>query len=648
MQQMMPLGAPEPDHNSLHVVYARFERAEPFSFDLFVGFTSLRVLTYSASVGMIFRLLNQFEQLECIFGYEGVIQDFTTILGFQKALCDSLHTAVLGLDDTRKGFILQKISEGKARLLVVKDAIAHSKIYLLESPTRRRVIVGSANLSERAFSGKQAETILVFDNDDAAWQHYTYEYEVVRGGATNEVALDTILQAEIVVEDLPVLQAACAATSGITIYTHTDPQAEAVRVPSVLRAVERFTSTYHAVIQPVLKPRHGQVQINREVVGKIVHQVKNQKRDTPEREPIWFSINRETHKVLLAGKEYPLAADPVQVQSDVACLIDYFENFKQGFYGDVAQHQRDYFMFTSWFYFSPFICDLRNQAIKDRQYIFDYPLFAILYGKSNCGKTSLIQTVMRSMFGDWTIEEKTTFTRTYLRDLLVNRRRFPVVFDDVEKRRFDDHAIDLIKDETFVYPEYPAFVLSMNAEDQSFASEIRKRCLVLYTRTSLPDHSAAAKQLYGSIRDIQRRMTTALYREYLHRMLVRLDPEPVALDLLALSSGILVGIMREASPGPLPAWCTMISIAEYQSRKHEKIRAELVKLHQTNGQAWDVRRDEVILKVQSFESHVLRREIPDWLIKEGSKGGNIVLDRAPLEEFLGISFGRRWRLPFRR
>ena len=49
----------------------------------------------------------------------------------------------------------------------LKDNIAHSKLYLLDAdnPERRRVIVGSANLSERAFGGKQPETLIVFDDD---------------------------------------------------------------------------------------------------------------------------------------------------------------------------------------------------------------------------------------------------------------------------------------------------------------------------------------------------------------------------------------------------------------------------------------------------------------------------------------------------
>ena len=50
----------------------------------------------------------------------------------------------------------------------------------------------------------------------------------------------------------------------------------------------------------------------------------------------------------------------------------------------------------------------------------------------------------------------------------------------------------------------------------------------------------------------------------------------------------------------------------------------------------------MILTVETFEAHGLRKEIPDWLLKEGSKGGNIVMDKKPLEDFMGLKLGRRW------
>jgi hypothetical protein len=646
MQSMLPLDTPEFDVQRLNVVYARFLHSEPFSLDLFDGYTSIRVLTYSAGIGMMVKLLHRFETVECVFGYEGVLQDFSDILACQKVLADQVFTAVKGLDDRRKAFILEKVHQGAARFFVVRDAIAHAKIYLLEGEGRQRVIVGSVNLSDRAFSGKQAETVLVFDDDTSAWTHYSREYETVRQSAASELPINGLAQAELALEDTPLLQEALQAKDKLTLFVNADPAA--ATLATVIRTVERLATRYRPLIQPLIKPKQGQLQITREVVGKTVQLVRSQKREGQTQEATWFSIRRDTGVVLFSGKEMPLEADAAQIQSDVACLVEYFENFRHGFHGDVAQHQRDYFLFMCWLYFSPFICDLRNHAIVGQEYIFDFPLFAVLYGKSNCGKTRLIETLMRSMFGHWQFVDKTQFTRTNLRDLLHATKRFPVVFDDVEKKRFTDHATDIIKDETFMLEEYPAFVLSMNAEDHSFSTEVRKRCLILYTKASLPDNTDEAKALYKSVRTIQKRIGTALYRAYLRRALDRLAVEPMPLDILRFSSEVLTGLFAEFHLGPLPDWCSLVSIKDYQGRKYEKIQSELLKLYETNRAIWEVRGTEVILKVQQAEAFGLRKEIPDWLLKEGSKAGNIVLDRAPLESFLGISFRPRWLRMLRR
>jgi len=92
-----------------------------------------------------------------------------------------------GISPERREVIYWRAAEGAARFLVVKDAIAQAKIYLLEREDKRRVIVGSANLSENAFSGRQAETLTVFDNDPVAWKHFGRQYEDVRSVATSNV-----------------------------------------------------------------------------------------------------------------------------------------------------------------------------------------------------------------------------------------------------------------------------------------------------------------------------------------------------------------------------------------------------------------------------------------------------------------------------
>ena len=115
-----------------------------------------------------------FTNFECIFGYEGTLRDIKDILAFQKVVVGDTRAAIMGLKDERHIHVLQKVHAGLASFRVLRKQIAHAKLYLLSNRDgRTRVIVGSANLSERAFSGTQSETLVKFDDDEEAWHHYS-------------------------------------------------------------------------------------------------------------------------------------------------------------------------------------------------------------------------------------------------------------------------------------------------------------------------------------------------------------------------------------------------------------------------------------------------------------------------------------------
>ena len=144
----------------LQAVYAEAQRVEPFTMDLFGGFSEMRALTYTSSIPMVLRLLRDYDydDFECVFGHSGVLsRDAADLLAFQSVVQSRLNRGFVGargISPERRGVIYCRAAEGTARFLVVKDAVAHAKIYLLDREDKWRVIVGSANLSETAFSGR--------------------------------------------------------------------------------------------------------------------------------------------------------------------------------------------------------------------------------------------------------------------------------------------------------------------------------------------------------------------------------------------------------------------------------------------------------------------------------------------------------------
>ena len=639
----------------LRVVYAQALRTEPFAMDLFAGFASMRALTYTSSIPMVLRLLRDYDydDFECIFGHGGMLsRDAADLLAFQSVVQTKLNQGFVGargLTPERREVVYRRAAEGTARFLVVKDAIAHAKIYLLEREGKRRVIVGSANLSETAFSGRQAETVTVFDDDPVAWEHFGRQYEDVRSVATSRVPLRAETLPNDLVESTPVLKDAEERTDGVTIFIPAQTEEEAqFNVPYVLREVERIAPVHRQVLADLRPDRKGMLKIVPQVVKQMTR-IATSRHD--EAKPA-TSLSYDGRTFLLSGQEMTLEADHAQVSSDVAAWLEFFGNYENGFVGDVPRMQRDYFTFMCWFYFSPWMCDLRNAALRANTFSFDRPMFAIVYGESNCGKSSLIETLMTSMFGYPRIVETPYFTRRNLRALQASYRRFPVVFDDIHDDRFRRHAPEVIKDEHIPYAEYPCIALSMNADARNFQPEIVKRSLMIWTTTSLPgDAITSIRKLRRSVTGITNRMSTALYRHYLaetRELLDRMDEQDIQdADVLEVSSDVLCRLFEEHLPPgkQLPEWCVPMTLHQYQNRAFEQPRSVLEGLIHPDKYTrarrpgvgdWTIAGDQVIVGIEPLGARRIRDEIPNWILnRPASISGQIVLKKEPLDSFLG-------------
>lgn len=199
------------DGTGLRVARARFESESRFSWALFAGFDRIRILTYSAGVSAIVRLLDRysFDDFECVFGCENTLRTLRDIMAFQQVAIGDTRAAIRNLPDARHAFILSRVREGQARFRALRKQIAHAKLYLLEDTesSRTRALIGSANLSETAFGGRQPETLVCFDDDAAARGHYLGMYESFRDQASDEIPLTSqrVEQAEISLVEVPML-----------------------------------------------------------------------------------------------------------------------------------------------------------------------------------------------------------------------------------------------------------------------------------------------------------------------------------------------------------------------------------------------------------------------------------------------------------
>ena len=352
------------DHGTgLRVVRASFVDDQLFDWEIFQGYDCLGVLTYSASVKAIVRMLDQFffETFECVFGCEHTLRDIKTVLAFQQVVIGDTRAAIMGIKDERHLRILERVHSGQAHFRVLQKSIAHSKLYLLSGPgDRNRVIIGSANLSEQAFSGKQSETLVVFDNDDAAWDHYNRMYESVRNDASAEVPLpeEQIIRADIEVSETPVL----SDISGNLVIDAPVPDQLHVTVPGQVERIEKVAAALAPRISASVPPvRNGHQTITPQIKRELsrIRLVKS----AEEADNRYFSLDRITRSGNLSGERFALDCDNGLVARDAELLLGYFGNFEDSFEGNVPALQRDYFTLMSWLYFFPFLCDVRSLAL---------------------------------------------------------------------------------------------------------------------------------------------------------------------------------------------------------------------------------------------------------------------------------------------
>ena len=652
------------DQSGLRVVDAKFLDEHQFTWELFNGYDSLRVLTYSASVGAIVRMLDKysFANFECVFGYEGVLRDIKDVLSFQKVVVGNTRAAIMGLKDDRHIHILEKVHLGKAHFYVLRKYVAHAKLYLLSDVKgHTRVIIGSANLSERAFSGRQSETLVKFDNDEKAWQHYNRMFDQLKNASSDEIPLpqDRISTADIEITETP----AMANTSTTLIIDSPSAEELEVSAPVQISQVEKVVAAISPSISSSIPPiRGGKQKITPEIkrdIGRI-RLVKS----AEEADNRYFSLDRINRSALLSGERFPLEWNNEAVSTDANLLINYFKNYEDAFEGNVPRLQRDYFIFMAWLYFSPFICDMRSLALLQDSDVIRFPSFAIIFGKSNCGKTSLVDTLMTSMFRYTRTIPKDNFTASNLRALQQAYKRFPVVFDDIGRAAFIRHGREMIKNEMQLpVTENPGFVVSMNAEPQSFPDEIVKRSMMIYTTTALHPHNEELRQrLQSTIQEMRHGLTGHLYRRYLVEVMDQLDNERLPEDWLALSSGVLSSVISKATGEPPPNWCQTVTWLGYAENRYDRVKARLDNLlrqatHSENEgetlNGWKIEGDKIIVWEQrdAFGRRGFDWEdVPSTLIDEEASGANrTVLHRASLEAFLGrrVRQLRNWWTPWK-
>jgi len=617
--------------------------------DLFGGYDSLRAVTYSASLPFIRYLLPGFADVEIIFGSEDVLSpDIQDVLAFQ-------HAAILGLRDLLQDSppeIRQRVEAGTLRFWVLRKKVSHEKTYLLAGGGgARRVIMGSANLSLSGFGGVQGEKILIFDDDLVAYALFLDDFNALKEYA-DDVPPETLQSVRAITpDDLPIIRSVRTPRVVVLERDPASPEDE-----SQARFAVRFQEGQARYRDfPVTPDHQGRTVLTPDIVQEAVRTFTARQAVTDTAPtPLSLRVSIPDRHVTLNGAVWDLQPPTEAVRQDAARLQEYMQGFDRFLGGDTVQMQRRYFALLNWLFLAPVLPTLRAVAIQTGRRGFLYPAVAVVYGKSNAGKTDFIRLVSRMMFGIAPLLPGNEFTSTRYKTWAAQAHLFPLLVDDVDQDRFRTHAVGLIKGSDYWdQPDQPVIVFSANKDLGALDSEITKRIIPIHVEASIPKEVAIRDTLAPRV---QREMTTAFYRAYLGQCLpaigglmdqLRQDPQAIP-DPFLLSSDIL-GQLFVRTLGTCPAWGEPVTLQDYVQFGTVAIQHKLWRMYETNPQMFKVDRKHnrlILHTADRGEIAKLRKEIPDYCLQHQA-GEQLVLYLRETELFLQRTFSRHpwWRRP---
>ena len=633
----------------LDVVKLDYIASESLSWqDLFEGFETIKAITFSSGVAFVYRLLDMFEEAEVIFGCEEVMAHaLQDVMAYQSKLIDRIRDG----DSAAKQRLVGRVECGDVHLFVAHTRLSHEKVYLLRAVDgRKRVVMGSANLSFNAFGGRQRENICYIDGD-AAYDRYLESFEELKRDCVDEITKKALMDANAA-DHIDLLPIAETVKVKKAIYIEPVKSAED-DVRFVLDTRNLATCIKPAIPETKADKKVGKILISPEVIQKVRrHVVREQEREKELRnEYPKMVVDVERESVTLNDSQLDLSPSAEDVRSDVSLFLRYMDGYCR-FHGDCDGMQRRYYEFANWFFCSPFMAVMRDTALSHDQKTLPYPVFGLVYGQSKAGKTSFLETLLKMMIGKKTKIGAPDFTRTTIDELRRQVRGAPIIVDDLTNTRFNQHAVETIKNDDFGSLEhlvnYPVVVISANEDVKAVAQEVIRRTVICRVQAGLTNTEVMKSNV---VRSVQQKIGTAFYREYLRRMLAivpelmdRLkddSPEAESPDILAESSRIIKEIVS-AHTDALPPYVADLSLENYFSEQVTgKYAIQTIQTAwRANPKAFDVNERTNIVRYEAgenWDADRLMKELPETLCARRSRD-SVIMDLDAARQFFGIDF----------
>jgi len=634
--------------NTLTVVESKFIGTKELSWEeLFEGFDEIYAITFSSGLQFMNHLLDRFSYAEVVMGCEDVVNEgLEYIIAIESAILEQI---------TKKKHLMsisKMIVDNKLKLYISRDSKSHEKIYLLRNADgKTRVITGSANMSRNAFCGYQRENITYYNDKEAFDWYYNrfVEFRDKCSGEANKKVIEKMSAGEVHYlqehpEDASVMK---EAKTVVVEIEQNEPDMDTVEIVANIKGLE-------SELKPLLpKPKKNKIVIMpKDIITftkkvKEYHVIKEQKKRAFPK----LHIDYDTKKVDFNGEEFNLNPDKESVSNDIGCITT-FLNSLEGVYGQTKQAQKDYFSYMNWYFASAFMPFLKWNAYSSGSTQQRFPVYGMLYGPSNGGKSTFIRILSKSVCGkEIPLNASPDFTTTNISKLKCGCEGLPINIEDLDGDQFKNHMRMIKNDEWGIqerFINYPAVSMTTN-KVPSIEAPISKRMISFFINVGIDRE-------YGlncdtKMNQIVRKIGNSLYSEYVKRMFSEIEEmvekmhtdEEYQPDIFKVSSEVLVQIFHEY--GYDFSYIRKLSISDYMGDKVVGRNAidKIVKAWENEKMQFvvDRKRNKLVYNIPKYGNSYELRYIADGLpvsLNAIRSNSSLSMDLDKAEEFFEIKF----------
>lgn len=691
--------------------------------ELFRGFDDLHVVTYSIGLKQVENVMKYFKKGEIIIGSPSQIRQGTAELFAEQEY--SLASVC------SNPYLQMRMKAGELDFYV-SNGRTHEKLYLLHANDgRSRIIAGSANFSVTGWSGNQGEIYFCFDNDEALYQKLYKSFERLRDDSSSRISKKAVPIDEkgTNVEDLPIFKKVVETGAAIVvapialtslaasrlIKKHAEEQTESETTmkgstsddlfasgddadadggdkemnsdmsPDEAEELEEEVKYSYAISRGTkewaermnkirlkegsdglihLRPDHI---VKMKAYMKEAYKVKQEKlRDFPE-----LYVDYENKMVSFDGKLLDLSPAQEDVKRDIQCLYKYIDG-ADSFTGNTDELKDVYWKVLLYMFLSPFMARFRleySPFVPANSVGKYFPMFLMIRGPKNGGKSSLIRTGQYLIFGKKLKNgNNKEISPASMYAFEASVKGCPILFDDVTNNRLK-YLNDIVKADDILINEHNIHhgtILFTTNQGENIDPAISKRMVVFTIKNQVTENESVKRDSLLNV--LQHQMGTAFYRAFLSNMLNVVDDFSALVqaavkpskewfpDVFALGYEVFVQTIKEsgmAVHSSLHPFTWDDFLGEYT--KAEEALRFLENFFRVSPQCFSVDQKNDILNVDftpilsRFNPKMvqkLQNELPVDM-KRASVGNTIVLRYSKAKEYTGLDFVEHKSLPHR-